>query len=131
MMTREEAIRHIMDVIAENNAIKPNTVTFEQEKEALYMAIEALKAESHKGDLISRKWLLGLYGDYIGDDGESKYHVPLEVVRQNIKDAPSAEAVQGEWMNVGVLTVRCSNCKSEFHELEAMNFCPNCGTMMK
>lgn len=51
-------------------------------------------AELPKGDLISRRWLLDLYGDYIGDNGEPKYHVPLEVIRQNIKDAPSAEAVQ-------------------------------------
>lgn len=49
-------------------------------------------AELPKGDLISRRWLLDLYGDYIGDNGDTKYHVPLEVVRQNIIDAPSAEA---------------------------------------
>lgn len=49
-------------------------------------------ADAPKGDLISRQWLLELYGDYIGDNGEPKYHVPLEVVRQNIKDAPSADA---------------------------------------
>ena len=53
-------------------------------------------ADAPKGDLISRQWLLEVYGDYIGDNGEPKYHVPLEVVRQNIKDAPSAEAVQGD-----------------------------------
>ena len=50
-------------------------------------------AELPKGDLISRQWLLEVYGDYIGDNGEPKYYVPLEVVRQNIKDAPSADAV--------------------------------------
>ena len=44
-MTREEAIGHIKDVICENNTIKPNIVVFEQEKEALYMAIEALEQE--------------------------------------------------------------------------------------
>lgn len=44
-MTREEAIGHIKDVICENNTIKPNIVVFEQEKEALYMAIKALKQE--------------------------------------------------------------------------------------
>lgn len=44
-MTREEAIGHIKDVICENNTIKPNIVVFEQEKEALYMAIESLKQE--------------------------------------------------------------------------------------
>lgn len=58
-MTREEAIRHIRDVIAENNSIKPNIVTFEQEKEALYMAIEALKRKpilcSHCKHYIERR----------------------------------------------------------------------------
>ena len=42
-MTREEAIGYIKDVICENNTIKPNIVIFEQEKEALYMAIKALE----------------------------------------------------------------------------------------
>ena len=45
-MTREEAIGHIKDVICENNTIKPNIAVFEQEKEALYMAIKALEQES-------------------------------------------------------------------------------------
>lgn len=44
-MTNEEAIGHIKDVICENNTIKPNIVVFEQEKEALYMAIKALEQE--------------------------------------------------------------------------------------
>ena len=44
-MSKAEAIGHIKDVICENNTIKPNMVVFEQEKEALCMAIEALKAE--------------------------------------------------------------------------------------
>lgn len=43
----------------------------------------------------------------------------------------TGEPKTGEWTNAGVLTVHCSNCKSEFHELEAMNFCPNCGARMK
>lgn len=53
-MTREEAIGHIKDVICENNTIKPNMVVFEQEKEALCMAIEALKAEPCE-DCVNRK----------------------------------------------------------------------------
>ena len=48
-----------------------------------------------------------------------------DVVR-NIINRP-----QGEWTNAGMLTVQCSNCKSQFHELEVMNFCPNCGAKMK
>lgn len=45
--------------------------------------------------------------------------------------AEDLERPRGEWTNAGVLTVHCSNCKSEFHELEAMNYCPNCGARMK
>lgn len=45
-MTREEAVNHIKDVICESNSTKPNIVTFEQEKEALEMAIKALEQES-------------------------------------------------------------------------------------
>ena len=45
-------------------------------------------------------------------------------------EALSAERT-GEWTNTGVLTVHCSNCKSEFQELQAMNYCPNCGADMR
>ena len=40
-MTREEAVKHIQDVICESNV-------FELEKEALYMAIEALKESAEQ-----------------------------------------------------------------------------------
>ena len=42
-MTIEEAIEHIQDVICENNP--PNITIFKLEKEALYMAIEALEKQ--------------------------------------------------------------------------------------
>ena len=45
-MTNEEAIKHIQDIICESNSTKPNMTVFELEKEALYMAIEAL--QEHK-----------------------------------------------------------------------------------
>ena len=51
----------------------------------------------------------------------------IEMLSEKVR----ADRPQGEWTNTGVLTVRCSNCKSEFHELEAMNFCPNCGADMR
>lgn len=63
-----------------------------------------LESADAKGDLISRQWLLDLYGDYIGDNGDTKYHVPLEVVRQNIIDAPSADAVTIEH-------IQCRECR--------------------
>ena len=116
-MTKQEAIKWI---IYEKDSIDTEGYCATKENyariQALDMAIEALSsdavhidiyrelyekyvelkhesAELPKGDLISRQWLLDLYGDYIGDNGDPKYHVPLEVVRQNIIDAPSADAV--------------------------------------
>ena len=44
-MTNKEAIRHIRDILAENNSIKPSMVVFELEKEALDMAIKALEQQ--------------------------------------------------------------------------------------
>lgn len=60
------------------------------------------------------------------------YEVTEALVSDAINSLPSAEQKTGEWTNAGgVLTVHCSNCKSEFHELEAMNYCPNCGADMR
>ena len=93
-MTREEA----KEILTHNWTRVDNPNYSESElDEAFFMAIKALSTPS--GDLISRQWLLDVYGDYIGDNGEPKYYVPLEVVRQNIKDAPSAELV------------RCKDCR--------------------
>lgn len=52
-------------------------------------------------------------------------------LRENCEDSTVRKPKEGEWTNAGVLTVHCSNCKSEFHELEAMNYCPNCGAKMR
>ena len=53
MMTSEEAIQHIRDIICENNSIAPNIVIFELEKEALDMAIKALEQQPCE-DCVSR-----------------------------------------------------------------------------
>ena len=55
----------------------------------------------------------------------------IEMYYRQISELPSAEPQVGSWINVCWLTVQCSNCKSEFHELEAINYCPNCGTKME
>lgn len=61
------------------------------------------------------------------------WHDCTVAVETRIADAPSVipSRAEGEWTNAGILTVHCSNCKSQFHELEAMNYCPNCGAKMK
>lgn len=73
-------------------------------REAIDMAIEALSAEV-KGDLISRQWLLDLCA--IPKDGEGvDWKVPLEVVRQNIIDAPSAKAVSDDLIIKGAKGIK-------------------------
>lgn len=84
-MTREEAIAML------KSKMDGSVDTSYEWAEALRIAIEALSAEA-TGDLISRQWLLDLYET--PKDGEGvDWKVPLEVVRQNILDAPSAEGV--------------------------------------
>lgn len=70
-------------------------------------------------DLISRQWLLDLYGKYIdGDVEEGKaLFVPLEVVRQNIKDAPSADRPKDEVYNY--LKERIGDIVDDMKEFDA------------
>ena len=75
-------------------------------------------------------------GDAIGYDPTEQINgfkdeiAIYESFMKELKGIPSAEK-HGKWINAGILTVQCSNCKSEFHELEAMNFCPKCGADMQ
>jgi len=51
-----------------------------------------------------------------------------------VQDIPAADVrpvVRGEWEYISFMTVKCSNCKETFHELEGDNFCPNCGADMR
>lgn len=91
-------------------------------------------------DLISRQWLLDLYGKYIdGDVEEGKaLFVPLEVVRQNIKDAPSEDRPKGKWIpklssEDKVRRYECSICGYVHikHPYTVEFFCPNCGAKIE
>ena len=58
-MTREEAIKHIKDIICENNTVKhSNIIVFEEEKEALRIAIKALEQEPTMRDRLEKEYLL-------------------------------------------------------------------------
>ena len=92
-MTKKEAVNFLEKC---RRWFEPYTSEKEEWNEVLDMAIKALQNDvnDYSNDLISRQWLLDLYGDYIdGDVKPELMLVPLEVVRQNIKDAPSAEPV--------------------------------------
>lgn len=81
-------------------------------------------------DLISREELLKqIETDSKGHEGQ---YGDEWLFIDTINSIPTAEPKVGKWTNAGaLLTVCCSNCKSQFHELEALNFCPNCGARMK
>ena len=51
------------------------------------------------------------------------------LVHNLVNSLPSRKC--GEWIGAGFLTSECSKCHHLFHELEAMNFCPNCGADMR
>lgn len=77
---------------------------------------------------------------YDGCDGLS---VPIAVVRQNIKDAPTIDAEpvrHGHWIEVSTTKrdriFKCSVCRNvlDFDGVNAgrgdANYCPNCGAKM-
>lgn len=140
-MTREEAIKILAD-LTDNFFLH----TLEEQYKALYMAVEALKAEP-TGDLISRADALKPFctapdGTRIPEVDCDNFPVEfsVEFIKKHLLSLPSAEAVQGEWINREYCQVdegayevaTCSNCKSEITiEYPHDNYCPNCGARMK
>lgn len=116
-MTRKEAIGHIKDVICENNTIKPNIVVFEQEKEALYMAIsdigrvEELEAENKR------------LTDLLYEQSKNLDSLNLEVER--LKDGI---AKTGHWIDVYKDSAFCSCCNRG--NIVYGDFCKWCGAKM-
>ena len=54
-----------------------------------------------------------------------------KTLEQIIDEEPSIDAVKhGRWKYISFLTVECSECKTQIHDLEYSNFCPNCGAKM-
>ena len=98
--------KNIDDKITYAKDLRPSTA--KKVDSIIDMISEIAKAEYERGKEDEKRWWSGFCAN-----------------------CTDADRLQGEWTNAGVLTVRCSNCKSEFHELEAMNFCPNCGAHMK
>lgn len=55
-----------------------------------------------------------------------------KTLEQIIDEEPSIDAVKhGRWKYISFLTVECSECKTQIHDLEYSNFCPNCGAKME
>ena len=84
-------------------------------------------------EYIEKEALLELYSNTDGLNIDS-FHVPIEVIRQNIIDQPTAdvrEVVHAKWIKMyGNLSMffKCSKCGAcnEF----GTRYCPNCGAKM-
>lgn len=62
---------------------------------------------------------------------DSGLWVRYKMFESCLESAPSIDAVKhGRWKYISFLTVECSECKTQIHDLEYSNFCPNCGSKM-
>ena len=103
--------------------------------------------EAKTGDLISRadaieavaqQWLFEASAEspYVNDDDIDDYR---KLAEELLSDIPSAEAVQGEWIDIDnyYRLATCSRChKVTMFEkwgeyTKPYDFCPNCGAKMK
>lgn len=96
-------------------------------------ALSALPSADAKGGVISAEKLKRMKFVVIkGDKTEEAYRKgwngAIECVIDNV--TPSAEAVQGEWIDTGNwMGIECSRCKC--HSRYVTPFCPQCGARMK
>lgn len=100
-MTNEEAIRHIRDILAENNSIKPSMVVFELEKEALYMAIKALDSRSNTWSLEDARedFMYDVYNtlDFLPTNNEANRIIDIfDRVTSSIRQEPCEDCISRE-----------------------------------
>lgn len=144
-MTREEAIGHIKDVICENNTIKPNIAVFELEKEALYMAIEALEQELCE-DCISRQAVIDTLdtADKFLDEDRTveRYKAILTEAYEVLPSVNPKEPKTGQWVKTPKAVMGdgymwyCNKCEHQVYQdssrpYPSEKYCPNCGARME
>lgn len=121
-MTREEAIKQIKWYFEEDDGIGAEDIT----KEAIYMAIEALKAEIVQG--------VGRYENAIQKLQELPRYIN-DIKERQIKKMPTkADRPKGEWLKVidrdGILMEYYVCDKCGMLTTDCSDFCPNCGAKM-
>lgn len=134
-MTNEKIMSTICDSICRH----PYRVESQAELDILCEDCVVNKLEASDGDLISRADIP--YHKQLEPMGNGQYTEVEVAYKDDIESLPSAEAVQGEWIEVeddyDNIYWECSNCEDAF-VLEVgtpkdnnYNFCPNCGARMK
>lgn len=107
---------------------------FEQLREAVDAAIEALKARDVAGDTISRQAAIDALIKWYGCEPTD-----IGAFENIIEKLPSAQPEQktGRWLTHSDFPDRliCSECGVQFDmwhwESKQMHFCPNCGAKME
>lgn len=139
-MTREEAIKAL-----ENTPIAPTYgYSFNDISDALYMAIEALNRVSYENDtkvkscskdsdLINRAEAAEISEVMLKTVTDQKIKIGISRLWQQIKDLPSADRPQGEWIywrgEDRIKRCKCSRCLTSYGCLDTP-YCPNCGAKM-
>ena len=97
-----------------------------------------IRTETHGVCLISKDDAMGAVQDHFNDNGFKGYDDGQKMM-DRIKALPSADAVQGEWIDIDnyYRLATCSRCHmvTMFEKwgeyIKPYDFCPNCGARMK
>ena len=91
-------------------------------------------------EAVAQQWLFEASAEspYVNDDDIGEYR---KLAEELFEDVPSADAVQGEWLEIedynGDYHYQCSVCKDEFYleygtpKENGYAYCPSCGARMK
>ena len=122
-MTREDAIKAVKEITG------MSLDWDDRHYDALQLAIKAMSAE---GDYISRSDAIEAVASADVTNGTVKVFSGLEVI-DILKALPSAEAVQGEWIDTEFLKLKecsCCHCRWGVYDVEDFDYCPSCGAKM-
>ena len=146
-MTIEEAIYRL-----KNTAWLGSDDDREEAEEAVVMAIKALedierwRTWSHTYDnIISKAKVLETYSELYWFDSDCEVVSKAEVdkIYERLQSLPSADRPTGEWIKTEHclndtgdrrwIEIECPFCgeRPTYEFLENMNYCPNCGCLMK
>lgn len=76
-------------------------------------------------------YLLAGYGANINPNNPVAEAVKMGIEALEGLLSAQPERKKGRWKYIAFMTVECSECHKQLHELEYDNFCPSCGADMR